>query len=506
MKLKRTAAAVLAALTAVSAASVCAFAEENKAELATLNWADIHGMKWMSSLGDGYFLYFSESRYAVDGVVHIEKNDKGELTYTDVETDIDFSKNIAFGNGRSEYFQLIEKDAEGNAVKRYVLHLDKSSNKATTINTFPGDYIYTHEEGYTVAAKKSNDSKTLTIEVTTPTGETKSSSLTYNGSGEWWWYSTFLSSGDNLGYVIWMTDSGLLEDTDWNVCGYDIYKIDKNGKLNKIHHADNAYNFGYAGAGENYYCANEQQVAKFSMHYVLRDDGSIVKIYDGDGQLKGAEGALAVRYINDVNNDMAIAQCYYPSISDSEEYEYALLDLDQLSKSILDIEVKTYKSMNTADNGKTYLVKNADGKWGFLDEKGNEIGEWFDDAGEFIGDYAPVIKDGKGYLIDRNFNRVSDIIDATGVTTYDDDLFRFENGDEIKFVTYNTSTSAPADETSKPEETSKPADTSKPAETSKPADSEADKDNPDTGAAGIALTLGLATLAGAAVVVYRKRK
>ncbi len=41
MKLKRTAAAVLAALTAVSAVSVCAFAEENKAELATLNWVAI---------------------------------------------------------------------------------------------------------------------------------------------------------------------------------------------------------------------------------------------------------------------------------------------------------------------------------------------------------------------------------------------------------------------------------------------------------------------------------
>ena len=95
MRFKRTAAAVLAAVTAVSAASVCAFAEENKAELATLDFADVHGMTKYSSLGDGYILYYDDSNY-IRGIVHLEKNDNGELTYTDVETDLDFSKNITW--------------------------------------------------------------------------------------------------------------------------------------------------------------------------------------------------------------------------------------------------------------------------------------------------------------------------------------------------------------------------------------------------------------------------
>ncbi len=485
MKFKRTAAAVLAAVTAVSAVSVCAFAEENKVELATLDWADVHGMAGAANLGDGYFLYANGSGAAVNGIVHVEKNDKGELTYTDVETDLDFSK-LDAGNCDGEYIQLYEKDGEGNPTKRYVIHIDKANNKAITVYTLPSDWSYTRGDGYSIC----NDDGPI-LKVYEPNGTIHEIAM----ADSWGYLPAAISdlNGKYIGYILALSSSDpdvRIESPAYGTTrDITFYGIGKDGSRNKLYVAKNVIDCDFCAIGSNYFVINEQYVN------------------DAESPLSGRWTLYLTEEDKVVNNFN-----FWGSSGGNRIYNNKLMKTrpegeSNMTAGLIDLETNEfagpYLGIYTEDNGETYLVKNMDEKWGFLDADGKEIGEWYDDAGEFIGDYAPVIKDGKGYLVDRNFNRVSEMVNANEVETFSDDMFLFANGDDVKFVTYNETESAPAD-TSKPEDTSKPADTSKPDDsTSTPLDS---KDNPETGSAGVALTIGLAAIAGAAVVVYRKKR
>ncbi len=481
MRFKRTAAAVLAAVTAVSAASVCAFAEENKAELATLDFADVHGMTKYSSLGDGYILYYDDSNY-IRGIVHLEKNDNGELTYTDVETDLDFSKNITWWSGESEYLQLSERDTENNVTKRHVVHIDKANNKATTVYTPPVDWCYTRGDGYSIC----QDNGPF-LKVYEPDGTVHEIGMM--DGFRFYTYAISDLNGKYVGYALSLSDSDpdvRIESPAYGTTRDIIfYGIGKDGSRNKLYVAKNVIDCDFCAIGSNYFVINEQYVN------------------DAESPLSGRWTLYLTEEDKVVNNFN-----FWGSSGGNRIYNNKLMKTrpegeSNMTAGLIDVTTNEYCNDNgylyigTEDEGKTYLVESMDEKWGFLDADGNEIGEWFDDAGEFRGDYAPVIKDGKAYLVDRNFNRVSEMVNANEVETYSDDMFLFANGDEVKFVTYNGAASAPAD-TSKPDDTSKPSDS-----TSTPS---AEKDNPETGAKGVALTLGLAAIAGAAAVVYRKKK
>ncbi len=167
-----------------------------------------------------------------------------------------------------------------------------------------------------------------------------------------------------------------------------------------------------------------------------------------------------------------------------------------------------------------------DGKTGFMDENEKILGE-FDALDNFAGDYAPVVKNGKAYLVDKDMNTVSTEIEADDVIAIDEDLFLAKSGDKTYFVTYQNEEKEPEDssdsETSSDSEASSDSETSSDTETS--TDSETSFDNstdsetstdsnssgsgatsPDTGVAGISLTLGIVALAGAAVVISRKKR
>ena len=110
---------------------------------------------------------------------------------------------------------------------------------------------------------------------------------------------------------------------------------------------------------------------------------------------------------------------------------YCLVDLSSKDVKFLS---SNYKEMFTAD-GKIYLVKTYDDMWGYINADGKFLGA-FDDAGKFNGKYAPVIKNGKAYLIDRNLKCVSEKISATSVRTLDDGLYYVENGSKMYLMTY----------------------------------------------------------------------
>ena len=126
---------------------------------------------------------------------------------------------------------------------------------------------------------------------------------------------------------------------------------------------------------------------------------------------------------------------------------YRLIDL-KTDKAIFDKE--NYGEFTSSDNGKTFLAKTSDGKWDLIDSSGTILGS-FDDAGRFVGNgmYAPVVQDGKGWLVDRNMNQVSEKIDAVGCATVGEELFQFVTADH-KYIFATTPESGIADVPTEP--------------------------------------------------------
>lgn len=150
----------------------------------------------------------------------------------------------------------------------------------------------------------------------------------------------------------------------------------------------------------------------------------------------------------------------------------------------------------------------------FIDAEVGEAGKW---SGS--GEYTPVMDNGKGYLVDKDGDRVSDMLDEVSyVEILDDDLFVFWVGDkqEIVFVSYKTNTSS-APENSPAEENSDNTDTPSDTPTDTPSDNgaenapaESDPQNsdnfPDAGIIILFVSIGAIVIAGAVVVVLKKRK
>ena len=148
-------------------------------------------------------------------------------------------------------------------------------------------------------------------------------------------------------------------------------------------------------------------------------------------------------YVEEVHGKNAVAtlQDYY-----GETVGYQLIKLTEKSS---ELKGDIYKDMSTLD-GKLYLVKTSDDKWGFINTSGKLLAT-FDDAGNFDGEYAPVVKNGKAYLVDKTMKCVSEKISATSVTTLGDGLYYVENGSKKYLMTYasgSTTTTTPA--TTKP--------------------------------------------------------
>lgn len=76
-----------------------------------------------------------------------------------------------------------------------------------------------------------------------------------------------------------------------------------------------------------------------------------------------------------------------------------------------------------------YWLVSEDGKWGYVDHDGKKQ-EMFDDASEFVNGKAMVVKDGKAYYIDENFECSETGIEADGVYT-SGEMFIVTEGDRL---------------------------------------------------------------------------
>lgn len=107
-------------------------------------------------------------------------------------------------------------------------------------------------------------------------------------------------------------------------------------------------------------------------------------------------------------------------------------------QDMVNLSSKTaYKSIQTnmVDDTPIFMFEDLDGKKGYMDGDGNVLA-YFDNTDGFGGKYAPVVKDGKAFLVDKNMKTVSEEIDADSVVAVSDDIFIVSKGDKSYFVTY----------------------------------------------------------------------
>lgn len=410
------------------------------------------------ALDDGYYLLLDSQK--AKKVVKFDSTDlenwrkNGKPECKAVECDVDLSgMNYMTCNGSYVKF---EKDG--------VIHtfmVDKAANKLKEVYSYEGRILYNRvmdevcrDDGYSCVERTSlsasKDGK-VKFSIYTPDGKKIDKEVAVRGfsaeKGEDYLSDNMFvsnsiftcASGDYLGYVCVpdlsakktvTTDSGR-EYSTWE---HEISGINKDGSLVMLKKTILVTN-GFGGF-PYYYGANYISWKEYDgCNYVMTlDDGKTYKI---DG------GRLPIE-VCDVVGTKAIIQTLSARVSD---ITYNMVDLK--TGKILTEEVhgnrevtdgnvyyeRVITSLSTSDGGETFLAATVlshgdDAACHFLDSNGAVLGT-FDDASDFDGNgmYAPVVKDGKGYLVDKKMNKVSDELDATGCVTMSEEFFCFITAD-----------------------------------------------------------------------------
>lgn len=105
---------------------------------------------------------------------------------------------------------------------------------------------------------------------------------------------------------------------------------------------------------------------------------------------------------------------------------------------------KKYSSISGNEGEKYYLVS-AEKQYFYIDCEGREYAAGLKDAGAFYGGQAIVLnQDGQAYIIDENFNQISESVSAEGVISLGKNVYMIEKEDgkyysvHMKNLTYNT--------------------------------------------------------------------
>lgn len=528
MTLKRTlcaAAALAVTATALAVPASAATAKKLLIEPTTTIGEDVNDIGKIYSDN----LYCTVNDVSISGFCSISSKDikkwreSGVFSYTDVTVDGDLDYEHL--GGFSDIPMLYNEDADSGSVsKRYVYDFngsDKLTIKYTTEN-----WAGATSSGYIVQDTVTPDK--LTINIIAPDGAATSSEIDLAVDPKdktqpcFWYIRAIENNSDYVGALLYV-DKLETEDDFGYFYGLNLALIKEDGTAETVWSNTVPYFGGLLGISDEYvvFAAPEYVVKGGNSVYAYNISTGEVKVtnlYYGDVRLTNSDGSEAdsdatytLDSVTSIYGDKGIAH-YYNNYNGDDAY--ALVELADGAYAPIS---GYYAGMYTMD-GELYLVKTADGKWGYINSNG-ELLKTFDDAGEFNGKYAPVINDGKAYLINRNMKRVSEKIDAEGVGTLDNGLYRVTIDGEKYFMTYadadDTAAEEPADETpaddsNAPEDNT--PDTAAPDTDNTVSDSETtpaatgDKTNPDTGAGSIAVIAAAAITAAGIIVVSRKQK
>lgn len=447
MKAKKTVSALLAAATAVSAllaGNVTANAASAKMKLRTVSLGDIKGMNSFSALGDGYYAidnaddpYFN---FDIDEIIYIGEDElnswrkTGKFSYKDVK--LDFKTTDMQGEGGftadGNYMQFVACDMEGYVTKRYIASHNKKNTAITTAYTQSGEDCYTDPNGYTVESKWNAASGAYTVTVIAPDGQQNGTKLTYKGGGEPWAYLAASNSASSkyVGYLMWQTDDDA-DGLDYKVCG-----VRKNGRLDTLYEGNAVSTMSFVKSDDNQFIWYEAEDSGSLIYRIyLADSKKTIRFRQKDAMISNRNHYYFTGTVGEVYGTRAIVSAVTAAEELSSEDAASFYLLAKLNNGSSPTPISAaYLSMSTVD-GKIYLVQNEKGQWGYINQKGKELG-WFDDAGAFNGDYAPVLKNGKAYLIDRSMKQVSEKIGAIAVGTYQEGLYAIDTGDDALLMTY----------------------------------------------------------------------
>jgi hypothetical protein len=82
-----------------------------------------------------------------------------------------------------------------------------------------------------------------------------------------------------------------------------------------------------------------------------------------------------------------------------------------------------------------YWLVYSDKKWGYCNQDG-ELIDLYDDASDFVDGIALIIKNGKAYFIDEDFNELQTVDGAVGVSACGE-LFKIRTMNSIKLYKRN---------------------------------------------------------------------
>lgn len=564
MKLKRFLAVSAACAVAAAGISVQAGAAGRFRlfiePVSTVDGADNAGR--MYAYGKNMPMLYDNGNGGISGLFDITADDldtwreTGEFSYTPVESDLDFDQTVSYFNDCPVMLYI---DAEGNIAERLAVQYDGKGKLDITKQS--EDYFYLTFDGWILEEKEveGEEQSTLTITATSPDGKTISKEIQYDT----YCIPRYVSNDKYLGYIMYATGSSELskrygEYAEAGVRNWDV-RVDaltKDGELENIYSGIKLDNedslsingFGITDRDDNYFMFSLGRIATGDVQVLFfPDTGELKAFHEMEAIIdsvteqddSGRATVTAPFYFDDIidrqgDNLIFTVKSFNGKFEGDSVYCLARFgDEDewrsgQYGVTVYDCKAisDTYKHMSTED-GELYLVQTLDDKWGFMNANG-ELLATYDDAGAFIGKYAPVIKDGKAFLINRDFKRVSEKIDAEGVGTIDKGLYLVTINGEKYFMTYAAAQEEQAEQPDqtepedKPEEPAETAEPSKPVEPEQPdtpsesaqtaeaagdnsGDNGADKTNPDTGAASAAAVLGLGVIAAGAVILSRKR-
>lgn len=421
MKLRKIAAAAAAAAIAASAFSVQGFAAGKKMELLTAPLSEIDGATDLLSMSFENFYSYGNDDALIGFISITDENidswrESGEFSYNEVKADgIDLSnKDVTIFTDSP---QIAYRDENGNFTKRLAYSFNGTDEMALTHES--DEWFFTRNDGYSISRNINEDGYLSDVIVTAPDSTQNTAHLDVES-----WFFGIIQDELSEKYVAYCISQGettykvdpeytrYTEDGDYAVSETIISLIDKKGEITELC-VDSVVSMTTLNDGVIWYIKD----GAFYEWCGIKIDFDKAELVTVPTVMFGKQVPTL-----DVYGDVAIAKIYEG---------YFLHNL----KSGFSEEKEFYQDMSTGDNGKKFLVQTQDGKWGYLNSKGKLLAT-FDGAGWFIGDYAPVVENGKAYLIDRSMNRVSEKIDAEGVCTLGANLFRVTIDGEYYLMTY----------------------------------------------------------------------
>lgn len=502
MKMKRILAAS-AALAVCAGLSMPAYAASGKMKLYTqpISELGING-------GDGYWyngnLHGIGTADGIEKFISVTEKDvknwrsTGEFSYSDVTVngEVDWN-NLGLYYDTQELFN---KADDGSVTSIYPFDFNGKDEITIRDTSFDQNgWMYVTDDGYILNICNGTikgDCRGFTYEQVGPDGE-----FDFVMTNCSWWAGNYGTCDEKYNaYFLYAGEPHHIDqvdgiEADWDEYDIKLVGITKDCTEEEIYSGTSMY-FGLSGCGKGYVQFWTQYAPKGAeYHLFLTETGETIDFSLDD---------LGNMAISEMHGDRLVANWDTGSVLMQISNEAGANGFHTVT-TLSD----TYKYISSED-GDIYLVQTQDDKWGYMNSDG-ELLATYDDAGSFIGKYAPVVKDGKAFLVNRNLKRVSEKIDADGVRICDKGLYMFELDGEYSFMTYADGASdVSGDEQG---DTSTPAEPAvePTAETTDTApvvndNTDENKANPDTGAASCAVVVGLTAVAGGVLLLSRKHR